>query len=137
MTNSNEQFIAGLAAQIQERGIDAVIKEMNESLATSVANWIEARKIYTNDVMQAMPESYRYRWCGGGPCACMGAANCSGGAGRKISYEEWEGWVAENPDPNPPKVYMSEEFKKLVGPETVARLSKGEHAVQQVHLDYD
>lgn len=56
-------------------------------------------------VMQEIPEPWRYRWCkADGPCACMGAANCSGGLSRQgYSMEEWDGWVGVNPDPNPPK----------------------------------
>lgn len=53
--------------------------------------------------MSEMPDHLRYRWCGGGPCACMGAANCNGGlSGKGYTKAEWDAWVAANPDPNPP-----------------------------------
>lgn len=63
--------------------------------------------------IQQVPEEWRYRWCGPKTgeetqdwhaCACMGAANCSGGLGRGgFTREEWEEWVAQNP-PNVPGV---------------------------------
>lgn len=57
-------------------------------------------------IQQIYPE-WRYRWCGPEvdepaqdwhACACMGAANCSGGLGRAgFTRAEWEEWVAQNP----------------------------------------
>jgi hypothetical protein len=66
-------------------------------------------------VMKEMQEHLRYRWCGGGWCACMGAANCSGGlSGKGFSKEDWEAWVAANPDPNPPKPVDREELLRVL-----------------------
>lgn len=61
---------------------------------------------YTHDVMMQMPENWRYYWCSGGPCACMGGANCAGRAAEKgITHEQWAEWVKHNPNPNPPTSY--------------------------------
>ena len=51
--------------------------------------------------MLSMPVEWRYRWCAGsGPCACLGAANCSGGlGGAPEAKAQWEMWVAEHPYP--------------------------------------
>ncbi|MNC03608.1 hypothetical protein D3C76_363230 [compost metagenome] len=64
-----------------------------------------------NDAMMDMYPEWRYRWCGGWACACMGAANCSGNASSKgVTREQWEAWVASNPDPDPPKPFDPEEL---------------------------
>jgi hypothetical protein len=70
-----------------------------------------------DEAIMAMPEHWRYRWCGGGPCGCMGAANCSGGmSGKGFTHEQWEEWVSKNPDPNPPKPFDPEEFRRALEP---------------------
>ncbi|MBI6882387.1 hypothetical protein [Pseudomonas putida] len=71
-----------------------------------------------------VPEPHRYRWCQSGPCACMGGANCSGGMSRKgFTHEQWQEWVAKNPNPNPPKPFDPEAFRRALEP-----LLKGESA---------
>lgn len=68
-----------------------------------------------NEAIQKVPEEWRYRWCGPDsgeevqdwhPCACMGAANCSGNLGHLFTKEEWAEWVAQNP----PKIEGIERF---------------------------
>ena len=57
-----------------------------------------------HEVMMAMPEGWRYRWCSGGPCGCLGGANCSGRlATYGFTHDEWKAWVEENPDQRPPQ----------------------------------
>lgn len=69
------------------------------------------------EAILAMPEHWRYRWCSSGPCACMGGANCSGGLRAKgFTFEQWQEWVNENPDPNPPKPFDEEAFRKALEP---------------------
>lgn len=59
-------------------------------------------KAQVNDVMMGIPVEWRYNWCDGGWCACMGAANCSGRASAQgVTKLEWLEWVLENPNPNP------------------------------------
>lgn len=56
-------------------------------------------------IMMAMYPEWRYRWCNGGWCACMGAANCSGNAASQgVTKEQWEQWVTFNPKPDPDPV---------------------------------
>ena len=48
--------------------------------------------------MKSISEEHRYKWCEGGPCACMGCANVSGGLVDKgFSKKDWERWVVKNP----------------------------------------
>jgi hypothetical protein len=55
-----------------------------------------------HSIMMGMYPEWRYRWCNGGWCACMGAANCSGNAASQgVTKEQWEQWVAFNPKPDP------------------------------------
>lgn len=69
------------------------------------------------EAILAVPESWRYRWCSSGPCACMGGANCSGGLrGLGFTFEQWQEWVAKNPDPNPPKPFDEDAFRKALEP---------------------
>jgi hypothetical protein len=68
-----------------------------------------------DSVLQDMHESWRYRWCAGGWCACMGAANCSGGlSGKGYTKEDWEAWVAQNPNPNPEKPIDRDELLRVL-----------------------
>ena len=47
-----------------------------------------------DEVMQAMPESWRTYWCEAEVCACMGGANCSGQLKRLgYSKQEWQQWI--------------------------------------------
>jgi len=47
--------------------------------------------------MKEMPKEWRYRWCEGKICACLGAANCSGGLSAKgFTKQQWEHWKADN-----------------------------------------
>lgn len=72
--------------------------------------------------IQDVHESWRYRWCGSGACGCMGAANCSGGmSGRGYTHEEWQEWVAKNPDPNPPAPFDEEAFRAALDPDYQAK----------------
>lgn len=81
--------------------------------------------------IQDVPESWRYRWCGGSFCACMGAANCSGGmSGKGYTHEEWQGWVSENPNPNPPKPFDEAAFRAAFEPVARAR-----RAASLAHVD--
>lgn len=57
----------------------------------------EESKIILNVLMEAMPVSWRYRWCEGEMCACLGAANCSGQISKFYSKEEWVEWVENHP----------------------------------------
>jgi hypothetical protein len=65
--------------------------------------------------MMNLDEHLRYRWCSGSFCACIGAANCSGRVASKgVTYEDWERWKVEYPDPNPqPKVRIDLNFFEL------------------------
>jgi hypothetical protein len=45
-------------------------------------------------------DSWKYRWCENGPCACMGCANGSGQV--DLTKEEWENWIERHPPPRPP-----------------------------------
>lgn len=50
-----------------------------------------------DEYMAEMPEGWRARWCGGGICACMGAANCSGGLRAKgFTQADWQDWKKRN-----------------------------------------
>lgn len=76
---------------------------------------VEANKPPSIDeMMQKMPEYWRYRWCEAtGACGCMGAANCSGGL-YGVTKSDWQSWVNENPDPHPMKPFDTEKFGKLI-----------------------
>lgn len=65
-------------------------------------------KEQVHQIMMEVPESWRYRWCGGGPCGCMGCSNVSGMVtGKGVTKEQWEEWVASNPEPEPePNMWM-------------------------------
>jgi hypothetical protein len=42
-------------------------------------------------LLRAMPEEWRHRWCESGPCACIGAANCSGGLRKAgVTREQYD-----------------------------------------------
>lgn len=65
--------------------------------------------------IQAVPEEWRYRWCGPDKdepiqdwhaCACMGAVNCSGRLGHRFTRAEWREWVAQHP----PKIESAAKF---------------------------
>lgn len=57
-----------------------------------------ARYEYVDGLMNSMPAAWRYRWCTGGICACMGGANCSGMlTANGVSEAEWQAWVNANP----------------------------------------
>lgn len=57
-----------------------------------------------DECMAAMPEAWRNRWCGGGICACMGAANCSGRlAAKGFTQEDWIDWKRRNGISEPPR----------------------------------
>lgn len=54
-----------------------------------------------HEVMMSLPENWRYHWCGGLACACMGGANCSGMIESKgVTQTQWLEWVIKNPNPN-------------------------------------
>jgi hypothetical protein len=43
--------------------------------------------------MEKLPVAHALHWCNGGPCACMGYANGSGGlAAKGVTKEEWSEW---------------------------------------------
>lgn len=49
--------------------------------------------------MRQLPLEFALRWCDSGACACMGAANCSGGlAKRGVSKAEWCEWWKRSVD---------------------------------------
>ena len=80
----------------------------------------EERAARLDAMMMAMPLQWRGRWCSGGICACMGAANCSGNVGGSFTKEEWEQWVANNPDKVPPEepsgpLFDEETFNRIFG----------------------
>jgi len=54
--------------------------------------------ISVNDRMQKVYPANRYRWCEADVCGCVGCVNRS--SGIRITKEEWEQWVKENPKPN-------------------------------------
>jgi hypothetical protein len=59
------------------------------------------RKQVVHELIMAVQPGIRYRWCAGGICACMGAANCSGQLmASGVTFEEWNSWVQVNPDPD-------------------------------------
>jgi hypothetical protein len=68
-------------------------------------------KDQVHQIMMEVPESWRYRWCGGGPCGCMGCSNVSGMVtGKGVTKEQWEDWVASNPEPEPePNMWMPDD----------------------------
>ena len=62
-------------------------------------------KEQVHEVMMGIPESWRHYWCSGGPCGCMGGANCSGMATSKgVTHENWQAWVIDNPKPETPSI---------------------------------
>lgn len=68
-------------------------------------------------VMQSIWEPHRYRWCSGGPCACLG---CSNGSGRVVAlgftYEDWKVWVERHPNPNQNPGSKSTHSGQIVSP---------------------
>lgn len=53
-----------------------------------------------NQLMAAMPASWRYSWCSKVNCDCLGAANCAGGVEKAgFNKQHWEYWVKQNPEP--------------------------------------
>lgn len=69
-------------------------------------------KEQVHEIMMSISSKWRYRWCGGGWCGCMGCSNVSGAVVSKgVAKEQWDEWVADNPDPNPPKEFDAEAFK--------------------------
>lgn len=55
------------------------------------------RKAFVDDLMTRCHKDWRYRWCPASrsnPCACVGAANCSGNlAVNGVTQIEWLDWV--------------------------------------------
>ena len=69
-------------------------------------------KEQVHEVMMGVQPEWRYRWCGGGWCGCMGCSNVSGGVTSKgVTKDQWDEWVAANPDPNPPKPFDHAAFE--------------------------
>lgn len=51
-----------------------------------------------DELMTAMPQDWRERWCGSGACACMGCANRSGGVDKYgYTQEDVSEWVKLHP----------------------------------------
>lgn len=51
-----------------------------------------------NSHMNTLPLDWKYRWCESDVCACLGAANCSGGLIKNgFTKEQWQEWVNKNP----------------------------------------
>lgn len=51
-----------------------------------------------NNLITALPESWRHRWCESQMCGCMGGVNCSGKLTQSgVTYEDWVEWVRLNP----------------------------------------
>lgn len=50
-----------------------------------------------DELMNDLSEDWRYRYCEAGRCACMGCVN-NELARNGFSKEDWETWVAANPD---------------------------------------
>lgn len=40
-------------------------------------------------------DSWKYRWCDGGACACMGCVNRTGVV--DITRTEWDNWIERHP----------------------------------------
>lgn len=69
-------------------------------------------KEQVHEVMMGIQPEWRYRWCGGGWCGCMGCSNVSGGVTSKgVTKDQWDEWVAANPDPNPPQPFDHAAFE--------------------------
>jgi hypothetical protein len=50
-----------------------------------------------DELMKAMPKSWRKRWCRNNICGCMGAANCSGELIRNgFTEDDWLEWCNNN-----------------------------------------
>ena len=48
-------------------------------------------KEQVHEIMMSIPSEWRYRWCGGGWCGCMGCSNVSGAVVSKgITEEQWK-----------------------------------------------
>ena len=49
-----------------------------------------------DEMMYNLPPSWRYRWCEGGVCACMGCVGSANRTGRLpalgFTKEDWEAW---------------------------------------------
>ncbi len=56
-----------------------------------------------SEVLNTMPEGWRYNWCEAGMCGCMGCCNISGSL-RNLGFtkDDWYAWCQANPDPRPP-----------------------------------
>ena len=49
-------------------------------------------------LLMKMPIEWRYNWCPGNLCACLGCANMAGELTENgFNKEQWEEWVKENP----------------------------------------
>lgn len=76
---------------------------------------MDLSKDQIHEIMLSIPSEWRYRWCGGGWCGCMGCSNVSGAVVSKgITKEQWKVWVAENPNPTPNEPYYSPELLELL-----------------------
>jgi hypothetical protein len=90
---------AALEAMIQEHHVTMGVK-----LPMRYLEIAGSRQEQLDFVMQQMPEYWRTRWCGGGMCGCMGAANCSGQvAALGFSHDEWQIWLQAQEKAEDPK----------------------------------
>ncbi len=87
---------------------------VRENLITfTLGGCMSDTKLTIHEVMEAMPEQWRHRWCGGSACACLGGANCSGGLMRHgFTKQDWEDWKAETGFVDPVK--EEPDFSKLI-----------------------
>lgn len=66
-----------------------------------------------HEVMEAMPEQWRHRWCGGGICGCLGCSNRSGGLlSHGFTQKDWEDWKVETGFVDP--IREEPDFSKLI-----------------------
>lgn len=123
----NAEALAKLKEAISSRPVDEIVEELSrlsEAGGIDIVEFAsqlseathELRSSHIHDVMMGIPESWRYRWCSGGPCACMGGANCSGEASSKgVSHRDWQKWVEQNPNPiKPSNPNTIEEFLRTM-----------------------
>jgi hypothetical protein len=76
-----------------------------------------------NEVMDAMPEQWRHRWCGGGICGCLGCSNRSGGLlSHGFTQKDWEDWKAETGFVDP--IQEEPDFSKLIAHLQSARVKR-------------
>lgn len=84
-----------------------------------------SREQLLHKMMQEMQPHWRNRWCGGGLCACMGAANCSGQLGAAgFTREEWQAYCDKNgiapPDYAAAEKQLHETLRKIFGGERIS-----------------